>query len=175
MKKVLIVAVLTAESFAGFTQDKTDAKPLSFSAGIEGNLPIGDIATGIKFSDASNFGVGLYAQGAYKVADEMAITFHAGYTSFMAKEDGFDDVTVIPVLAGIKYHFNEKFYAAGQLGVSFISNFNDDSQTAFTYAPGIGYQLSKFDLSLNYTGRSFKIDETSCNMSSIGLRVAYCF
>jgi hypothetical protein len=182
MKKVLIVAVLTAVSLAGFSQDKKNDKPLSFTVGVQGDLPIGNIfsegAFKEKFSDHSSFGIGGYVQGKYSVAENMWLTLHAGYTSFLAKEDSLDNISAIPVLAGFKYNFTEMVFATAQLGVSFLDD-GTDNYTAFTYAPGIGVTFSKFDLSLHYTGRSFKLGEeplkVDANMSSIGLRVGYNF
>ena len=71
MKKVLLIAALTAVSFAGFAQDeKSSGKKLGFSAGVEAALPFGD------FGDGYSFGIGATVQADYKVADQVALFKH---------------------------------------------------------------------------------------------------
>jgi hypothetical protein len=185
MKKLLFIAALTAASFTGFAQDEKEAdKKLSFSIGLEAALPFGD------FGDFSSFGIGGSAQGDYKVSPELAITLNAGYISYSAKTVstiiGFDPVTfapiygdvkgdalgMVPVLAGIKYWFSSMIYGSGQLGLSFATG-NGASGSNFTYAPGIGFQFSKFDVLLKYTGISSSGGGSS--LSAVGLRAAYNF
>lgn len=183
MKKLFLIAALTAVSFAGFSQDDAAAKPLSFSIGLEAALPIGD------FADFSSFGIGGSAQADYMVAPSVAITLNAGYVSYAAKSvkvptgvDGSgniiysnvkgDALGLIPVLAGIKYWFTPMVYGSGQLGLSFASG-KGNSGSNFTYAPGIGVKFSNIDLLLKYVGISAKGGGGSLN--AIGLRAAYNF
>lgn len=181
MKKLICLFALTSIGFAGFSQDDNAGKKFNFTVGIEGALPVGNYITGVKFSDVTSFGIGGYVQGIYNASENLGITLHTGYTSFSAKEfmgvKG-DAVSVVPVLVGIKYGFTENFYGAAQIGASFLSG-NGDSETALTYAPGIGYKFSNFDVSLNYTGRTYKVDvlgsKVSVDASSIGLRFGYTF
>ncbi len=174
MKKVFFITALTVASFAGFAQDdkKEASKPFTFSVGVEGALPLGD------FGDTYNFGIGGSIQGDYKVADELAITLNVGYISYSGKSitvlPGFPTVKVdalglVPVLAGIKYWFSPNVYGSGQLGLSFATGSGSGSN--FTYAPGIGFQVQKFDFLLKYTG----ISGDGSSLNSIGLRAAYNF
>ena len=165
MKKVLLIAALAVSSVS-FAQDKGSSKPLSFSVGAELGMPIGDAATG------SSFVGGLSAQLDYSVASQVALTLNTGYGKFFGK-DGGDGWGVVPVLAGVKYHFNDQFYGSAQLGMSFISyGGGADSQSGFTFAPGIGYKASeKIDVMLKYT--SISLEDGS--VDAVGVRLAYNF
>jgi hypothetical protein len=62
-------------------------------------------------------------------------------------------------------------YGSGQLGVTFSTE--KDGGSAFTYAPGVGFQISEnVDVLAKYTGMSVK-DGGSIN--EIGVRLAYNF
>lgn len=172
MKKVLLIAALTAVSFAGFAQDDKGGKKLSFSVGVEAALPIGD------YADSYSIGIGGTVQGDYNVNDKFAITLNSGYITYSGKSidlgSGFGSIKisslgVIPVLAGAKYSFTENIYGSAQLGMSFLSG--SGSGSGFTYAPGIGAKFSNFDILVKYTG----ISVTGGTFNNIGLRAAYNF
>lgn len=173
MKKVLLIAALTTVSFAGFSQDKKESKPLSFSVGVDAGLPIGD------FGDGYSFGIGGSAQADYKVADKLALTLNTGYMSYSGKSISVLGVSiknpslgVIPIMAGTRYWFSENLYGSAQLGVSIWSfSGGGGSETSFTWAPGIGYRFSNIDLLLKYNS----INATGGALGSIGLRAAYNF
>ena len=155
---------LTAASFAGFSQEKS-SNPMSFSAGAEAVLPIGDLGL------ASSFGIGASAQMDYTVASNVALTANVGYVSYLPKESGFKSIGVLPVLAGVKYHFNDQFYGSVQLGMSFASS-DGTSSSAFTYAPGVGYKINEqFDVLVKYNSWS----SNGLTYSGVGLRVGYNF
>ncbi len=176
MKKIFVLAALTVASFTTFAQDK-ETKKLTFSIGVDAQLPMGD-------ADVYGLGIGGSAMGAYSVSDDLAITLSAGYIGFKTKDPvivGINPVTFapvygdfkisfIPVLAGIKYGFGEMFYGSAQLGVSISGGDADGSN--FTYAPGVGVKFSNFDVLLKYTGMSTK---GGGNFNTIGLRAAYNF
>jgi len=184
MKKVFFIVALTATSFAGFAQkEKEESKPLSFSVGLEAALPIGD------FADFNSFGIGGSVQGEYKVAPELGITLNAGYISYSAKSISVLGVSlpkekalgVIPVLAGVRYHFSENIYGSGQLGLSFFSGGGSGSN--FTYAPGVGFKFSQFDVLVKYVGMSSKVESfngtaivsKTATYGAVGIRAAYNF
>lgn len=164
MKNLFLIAALAVASLAVKAQD---TNPLKFSIGLEAALPVGD------FADASSFGIGGSAQADYWVADKLNLLLNAGYISFQGKTfNGVRDKATgfIPVQAGFKYNLTEQLYGLAQLGATFITEKN--SNTLFTYAPGLGYQFSpNFDALLKYTGFSAK----GVDLSAVGLRIAYTF
>lgn len=179
MKKVFFIVALTAASFAGFAQDdKAASKPLSFSIGLEASLPFGD------FADRYSFGIGGSAQADYKVADDLAITLNAGYISYSGKDQSItipglptinnknEALGLVPVLAGAKYWFSPNIYGSGQLGLSFATG-KGNSGSNFTYAPGVGFQFSQFDILVKYVGISGSNGGSALN--AVGLRAAYNF
>ncbi len=164
MKKLFFIVAVSAASFAVQAQD---TKPLKFSIGVEAALPVGD------FADVSSFGIGGSVQADYSVAEKLALTLNAGYISFSGKTINgikLDAGGFIPVLAGFKYDLTDQLYGSAQLGATFGDQKN--SETLFTYAPGLGYRFSEnFDALLKYTGFSAK----GIDLSAVGLRVAYTF
>jgi hypothetical protein len=164
MKNLLFILAFAASSVSVNAQD---ANPLKFSIGLEAALPVGD------FADASSFGIGGSAQADYWVADKLTLLLNAGYISFQGKSYGGvrDKASgFIPVQAGFKYKLAEQLYGLAQLGATFVTE--DNSETLFTYAPGLGYQISpNFDILLKYTGFSAK----GIDLSAVGLRLAYTF
>lgn len=182
MKKLTLSLAIMAIGFCA-TAQKSE-QPLKFSVGVEAGLPISS-----GFKDASSFGFGASAQGEYSAAEAVGVTLNAGFMAFPGKkvDEGFGVTskvksTFIPVLAGAKIYFAEKFFAHAQLGMTFISQkvtLEGEGQTmsesantsAFTYAPGFGVQASEnFEIELKY--QSFSKGGTS---SFIGLRAAYSF
>ena len=163
MKKLLLIAALAVSSVS-FAQDKGSSKPLSFSVGAELGMPIGDAA------EVTSFVGGVTAQLDYSVASQVSLTLNTGYGKFFGK-DGGDGFGAIPFLAGVKYHFNDQFYGSAQLGMTFTSS-EGESNSSFTYAPGIGYKASdKIDVLLKYT----TISEQGFDLSAVGIRLAYNF
>lgn len=165
MKKVILsLAIVAIGALSASAQsEKAEAKPFTFSVGVNAGLPIGD------FKPFYSFVIGGDIQGQYSVAENLGLTLSAGYLNYSGK-DGVESSSAIPVLAGVKYYFTPGgFYGHAQLGVSFLS---DGGGSAFTYAPGIGYNLSpNFDLGVKYQA----FTKNSVTGSFIGLRAAYNF
>ncbi len=165
MKKVLLLTAFSAISFLGFSQEKSESKPLSFSGGLELALPMGD------FAEGSSFGFGASLQMDYNIASKTDLTVNAGYISFSAKEGGGSQ-GVIPVLAGIKYDIADNIYASMQLGMMNLKGSDGaESVSAFAFAPGVGYKMNKMDFQLRYTSAS----KDGFTFNWIGLRAAYSF
>ena len=98
----------------------------------------------------------------------LGVTFAA--TAQNDSKNGSGSDGFVPVMAGIKYNFTEKVFAAGQLGLMFSTASGGGS--AFTYSPGVGYQISSnISALVKYTGWS----KNSVNGSMVGLRLAYSF
>jgi hypothetical protein len=164
MKKVLLSLAIVAAAFGANAQKNATSK-LKFSVGVEAAAPIGD------FGDFSSFGIGGTAQADYWVAPELALTLQSGYIKFLEKNSNGLELGIIPVMAGIKYNFTPQLYGSAQLGTGIFTG-GGNSESTFSYAPGIGYKFSDHvDALLKYTGYT-KDSETS---STVGLRVAYTF
>mgnify|MGYP006342535795 FL=1 len=162
MKKLFVITALLGVTFAATAQNDSK-KPFRVSIGAEAGLPMGD------YGDYYSAVFGGSLQSEYSLDDNLAATLNAGYLNFSGKNgsgsDGF-----VPVMAGIKYNFTEKVFAAGQLGLMFSTASGGGS--AFTYSPGVGYQISSnISALVKYTGWS----KNSVNGSMVGLRLAYSF
>jgi hypothetical protein len=162
MKRYLLALAILTISATGFAQD-TEIKKLVLSVGAEGAIPVGD------YKDAYSIGLGGTAQAEYMVAPKFGVTLNAGYINFSG-ENNIESVGQIPVLAGGRFYFVKDIYVSGQLGVSILTG-GDDSESGFTYAPGIGAKFSVLDVTLKYTSTSIN----SFNFSNVGLRVAFNF
>ena len=152
-----------------------------FSVGAELGLPIGN------FSGLANAGFGVSAKYEASIKDQLNWTGSVGYLSFGGKAflgGTFGNVSVIPLLGGIKYYFNTAgsgFYASGDLGLNFISysvafpnsgngqgvSFASASTTRFGITPGVGYRIDNWD----FSGRFNFISD----FNYLGIRVAYVF
>jgi hypothetical protein len=179
MKKTTLILAAFLLSFMGFAQNGSGSKkPISFNAGVELGLPLGD------FSDIYSFGVGATVQANYQLNPKIDLTLNTGYLNYFGKTVDAGSVSVkygnlgvIPVLAGARYWLTENIYGAAQLGISFwsingtASASNASSENNFTWSPAIGYRVSKFDISLKYNS----INASESSLNSLGLRAAYNF
>ncbi|RYE13927.1 MAG: hypothetical protein EOP45_20435 [Sphingobacteriaceae bacterium] len=166
MKKLFLamaVAFISATSFA--QENNVTSKKVGFSIGAELASPVGDL------KNVSNFGFGGTLQGEYMASDMFGITLNTGYINYFSKYDNGRSVGQIPILAGARYYFIKDIYVSGQLGVSIIKVKGFDSESGFSYAPGIGIKVSVIDLTLKYLGTSLD----GGNTSNVGLRVAVNF
>lgn len=144
---------------------------------------------GTSFSLAGNVGAGLtkyygLAAGGDLQVDIPAttglkITISGGYENFAYKVptlagDVKGHSSFIPLLGGVKFNLSSQLYGHAQLGYS-VSTLKG-GKGAFTYAPSLGYLLSKnLDLSAKYFGLSFSSNGASGTLSAIVARLAYTF
>ena len=163
MKKVILSLAIVAIAFTANAQSKkAETKEFKFGVGLTAGLPMADIKS------FSSFAVKGDLQAEYNAAENLGLTLSAGYLKYIAKS-GFSTGSVIPVLAGVKFGFADKFYGHAQLGLSFIS---DGGGSAFTYAPSVGYKVSdNFDLALKYEA----LTKNSVTFSYLGLRAGFSF
>ncbi len=110
----------------------------------------------------------------HPIADQLFLTGSAGYSRLLYKDDfkskfGVSSVGFIPVKAGVKYYFDDAFFAEGQLGASFST---ESSKTVlFAYSPGIGYSFANgLEAGIRYEAWS-----KNGTTSQVALRVAYRF
>lgn len=167
MKTKLLLFVMLfvlAVSVNAQTKEATDEKPFKIGVGALVGLPMGDV------TDFFSLAYGVDLMGEYAVASSFALTLSAGYVDFAKKSGVTGNTGRIPVLAGVKYYFSEKLYGSAQAGLSFGTA--SGSESAFTFAPGVGYQLSeKFDISLKYQSAT----KNSWNTAFLGLRAGLSF
>ncbi|MBC6109827.1 hypothetical protein ACFOG5_08390 [Pedobacter fastidiosus] len=150
------------------------------SVGAELGLPSGN------FTALSGFGIGASLKADLPVSGNLAITFNGGYMNFFGKRNqimSIQDLTYVPLKAGLKYQLSESFYAEGQLGAALA--LDNGQRTLFVWSPGIGnlFRLSgknKLDLGIRYevwTGKNDNliILNTSSSKGFVGIRFAYVF
>lgn len=163
---------------SSFSQSASKNNKLSYNAGVEAAIPLGD------FSKTNSFGIGATAQADYSLMSNLDLTLNAGYITFSGKSETilgvavkYGSVNVIPVMAGARYWFNDKVYGSAQLGLSFwsvsgtSSGTNAGSENNVTWAPGIGYKFSNVDVLLKYNS----INASGGSLNSLALRAAYHF
>ncbi len=152
-----------------------------FSAGVEVGIPMGN------FSNVAGAGFGVSGRYEASIKDKLNWTASAGFLSFSGKAflgGTFGNVSLVPLVGGIKYYFNEAkngFYGTADIGLSFINysvaypnsgngngvTFASASTTRFGLAPGVGYRMGNWD----FTGRFNLVSD----FNYFGLRAAYIF
>ncbi|MEO6150129.1 MAG: hypothetical protein ABIN95_04685 [Mucilaginibacter sp.] len=172
MAIVMLAVLLTANVYA------QDVKKFQLGIGLEGALPIGNL------KNSYSVGAGATIRAAFGISDNSAVTLTTGAIAFIPKDLNIGGTSVdlkaqinIPVKAGYKYFFSDKFYGIGEAGMTFAKTYLPNygagggtvsvSSSSFTYAPGIGVQLGGFDASLRYEGYS--------GAGFIGLRAGFNF
>lgn len=170
MKRIYLFAALLLASINMVSAQKKNDDGLRFSVGAELQFPTGS------FSDTHSFGIGATAQVEYPIAENLNITGTGGIIFYNGKSVGngfkYEGINIIPLRVGAKYFLVDGFYAAGQVGVGFISGGNG---TAFAYSPQFGYEFKTksdkaLDASVKYEGFS-----KSGTLSQFGFRLAYIF
>lgn len=165
MKTKLLLFVMLAAFTLSSVKAQTNAD-MPFKIGIGGmiGLPVGD------YSDFADLAFGFDLLGEYAVAPSFALTLSAGYVDWVKKSGFSGNAGLIPILAGAKYYFSDMLYGSIQAGISIGTD--SDSESAFTFAPSLGYKLSdSFDLSLKYQSAT----KNSSDASFLGLRLGYTF
>lgn len=152
-----------------------------FSAGAELGFPMGN------FSNVASAGFGISGRYEASIKDKLNWTASVGFLSFGGKAflgGTFGNVSVIPLVGGIKYYFNtanDGFYATADLGLNVINysvaypnsgngngvTFASASTTRLGLAPGVGYRMGNWD----FTGRFNLVSD----FNYFGLRAAYIF
>lgn len=169
MKKIIFsLMVLSGFAISSFAQSSNDGG--KFSIGVEAGVPVGDA------SNAYNFVIGGSLKFEAPIADALAATLTAGYSSFQGKTVTVLGVSgkvpaagFVPVKAGLKVGFSDAFYGEAQLGAAFSTQ--SGGGTAFAYSPGIGYKFSDaVDLGVRYEGWSH-----NGTVSQIAARLAFSF
>jgi hypothetical protein len=155
MKKIVIVLLVLA--FAGISSAQ------GFKLGAAGTVafPTGD------WSELTDTGWGVDAFGVFDLM-LLTLTVRAGYMSFGGKEfeelgEKFKtDITVVPVMAGLRWSFGApvgpSFYAGLEAGVHNYTTtvefggetLPSETETKFAIGPNLGVELAGFDISAFY-------------------------
>ena len=173
MKKLLLLltSVISLSLFSN-AQKGNNQIGVAFEAG----LPTGDFGTFF------NTGYGGTLKGLLGVGTTGQVTFTSGYVSFKEKGSTSGNeasINIIPVLLGFRDNLNG-LYIEPQLGYgSYSSKFTEngmsgsDSQGAFTWAIGLGYQVSGFEMGVRY--QSGKLPDATSSIGYVGIHVGYNF
>ncbi len=163
MKKLFFIATIMIASFAVSAQGGAGIR--GFKIGVGGNLAIP-----LSNLNSTSIGAGFDLLGQYGIADNIAITGDAGYTSLFGK-DGFEDLSIIPIRAGLRFFPAPAFYLGGKVGVGILKTKGADSRSATAYSIGAGYFLSPMiDVSAAYDGYS-----KSGSFGLVNIRLGYTF
>lgn len=174
MKKLFLAIAIVAVSLTVSAQSGKN----EIGVGFDLNIPNGD------FSDSYKLGFGGYVKGLYGIGTAGQITLTSGYTTFSAKDEaltaaGLDDAKfgIIPILAGYRHNF-DGFYAEPQIGYGIYREKIEtggvkvsESSGAFTWAVGLGFAKSGFDIGARYQSAS----KDGTTFGVIGIRVGYNF
>jgi len=177
MKK-LIFTLLAAIAFsASFAQSKSGSNGAKLSVGLDFGVPTGN------WSNNYSIGFGGSGKAELPVSSAFNFTITAGYINYYTKGgaktireffgastyDGF-----IPVKAGGKYFFSPNFYGEAEVGARFGTNNN--SGTAFIYAPGLGVSFPVSDKhDIDFGARYEGWSQDGGNIGQVAFRIAYKF
>lgn len=174
MKRYILLTFLLCGVISTiYAQSGTSDRGTKIGVALETGLPIGDA------DEVYTVGLGGSAKVEIPVTDPFAVTVTAGYMSMMVKDEleatlGEKRREFIPIKAGAKYYFGRTFFGEGELGASIPTEENDD--TAFAYAPGIGVTLpvaekTAIDVGVRYEGWTKDVG----SIDQIGLRAVVKF
>jgi hypothetical protein len=182
------------------------------SLGAELALPSGD------FGESAGMGFGGSLRYEHPMGDNLGLMLTVGYLMFGSEtvESGVPGLayykyeytsSMIPIMAGAKYYFSDQqegFYGKVQLGITMLSTKSEvtidfggssesssdtQSNSAFTWSPGIGYCIGNIDIGFGYYAFSYTAEssytdpftgltitsEATASGSWMGLRLAYMF
>jgi hypothetical protein len=166
-KLILLALLLVGITTVNAQNESSGTSGFHFAAGINLALPTGD------FNETHSFGIGVELQPEYNISSMFSIYGSAGYTNFFGKDFAgvkFDNVGIIPILAGARVYPAEQFFIGIKGGLGILTG-SGDSESAFDYQPQIGYNADKFQVALGYNGLT-KNGET---LSNLGLTFLYKF
>ena len=143
MKKVILSLAIVMITLAASAQDLAG---FHVQGGINLAIPANNIS-------GVSIGAGVDLLGMYGVAEKVAITGDAGYTSLFAKGSG-SSVGLIPIRVGLRYFPSESFYIGAKGGLGILTGGGSSTSTA-AYSAGVGYMISpSLDLGASYDGYS---------------------
>lgn len=163
MKKLFFTITVMIASLTLIAQQGPGIR--GFKVGVGANLAI---PTSNLNSTSIGAGFDLLAQ--YGIAEQVGITADAGYTVLFGK-DGFNDLSIVPIRAGIRFYPSPAFYLGAKAGVGILNTKGAESRSATAYSFGAGYFLSpQIDVSAAYDGYS-----KSGSFGLVNVRLGYTF
>lgn len=164
--KGLLLGALMMTGVAGFAQEGTSLSNDGYDGGFRLGFGLnGSYATGDYFA----WGLGGDARLQYDLNKRYSVTLTTGFTHLFPETDYDNGLSYIPAKLGFKaFIWEDSFYVLGEVGAAFAVT-KDVDETAFVWAPGIGYANKNFDLSLRYESME------DFNTNQIALRLAYGF
>jgi hypothetical protein len=159
MKKLFLLLVTAAAFTTGHAQT------FLIRPSLELGFPIGLNAT------TYSFAIGGSLEGEVKPTETLGITANVGYMTYTGSATGLGNISVIPVLGGVKYYIGRAFVRM-QAGAAFGTQ--SGGGAFFTYSPGVGHKFfkEKLDVEAKFTG----MHSVSYGfLNSLGLRIGYAF
>lgn len=169
MKKLFFaLTALILINISANSQDKVkSSKPLHLSFGLNGGAPLGDN------SKISSFVIGGDLMVEYGISQNFSVTGSAGIDARLNKGGVVNTIYYAPLLGGIRFYIDDKFYLSEQAGYSLA--LTKGLNGLFTNVAGVGYKLSQnSDLMIAYKGL-FKSGTTLTNFNTFAVRIAYTF
>lgn len=173
MRKLFVIAAIL---FCVQTNAQKGTNKLVIAADL--GLPMGD------FGDAAKIGGGIMGKMLFGVTPAGDITATTGVSFFPVNLDdlgfgGFDGLkgtwSVVPVLVGYRHNFLNGVFLEPQLGmgvyaakVKYQGQSESDSQSAFTWAAGVGYAKNSLEVGVRYQS-----GEKDGSLALIGIHIGY--
>jgi len=146
--------------------------------GVDFGLPTGD------FAEVANIGVGPMAKFLFGITPAGDITATTGVAFYSLRKDNprynyYDDLkgtwSVIPILVGYRHNLNNGIFLEPQLGMGvyalkakYQGSSESDSETAFTWAAGIGYAKKNIEI-----GGRYQSGEKDGSLSQFLIHIGY--
>lgn len=165
MKKLALSFLFISVVVIAKAQETTSSPDKFFLAGgIVLGLPVGELG------DTHSFGIGLELQPEYKINQLFALYGSTGYVHFFGKNLDFiefEDVGVIPFVAGPKLYLNPHFFVGVKLGAALLTGAADG--VGFAYLPQLGFNTGKYLINFNFSG----ISKGNVSVSNLALSLLY--
>ncbi len=169
MKKMFLMFIAAASISAVNAQKGS----IRLQPAVEIGIPMGD------FGDFAKVGFGGSLKGLFGITPAGSITLQPGATFHSIKGSGGDaSAYIVPILAGYQHSF-DGFYVEPQVGIGIYGSSVkvngvkvSASESAFTYAVGVGYLINNMvDIGARYQAGS----KDGSTTSLVGIHIGYNF
>ena len=166
MRKLYLLLATVVISAVALSQT---APTLKKEKKVTTNVSIGMTAAKVSgdISDTHSAGYGGIAQIIFKpIKGDVSYVITSGVLTFKGK-DSVADFTQVPILVGLRYHY-DVCYSGISMGVS---SFDQNRGTQFMYSLLMGLNISK---AVALDGRYFLASKQHKNISSFNITLAFC-